>query len=72
MTNIGIPDTVENYTTKSLGRQVRLNTALEPYVPSKWSIGNPASVCTIAMDLPESPSGSLIQTIVHLNAIKSP
>ena len=72
MTNIGIPDTAENHTTKFLGRQVRLNMALEAYMPSKWSIGNPASVCTIVMDFPASPSGSLIQAIVYLNAIKSP
>jgi hypothetical protein len=64
MTDGGIPNTPENYA-------LPLNSDLEQYVRSKWSIGNPACVGTIVMDFPESPSGSLIQSIIYSNAIKS-
>ncbi|GKU07506.1 phosphatidylinositol diacylglycerol-lyase [Fusarium langsethiae] len=71
MTEGSVPDSSENYATEALGGQTPLNTALEQHIRSKWSIGNPACVGTIVMDFPESPGGSLIQSIVYSNAIKS-
>ncbi|CAG7554600.1 unnamed protein product [Fusarium equiseti] len=82
MTDGGVPDTPENYASESFGGQVPLNLTLEAYVRSKKSvvilmrsersIGNSASVSTIVMDFPVSPSGSLMQAIISSNNIKSP